>query len=184
VVIGHPARSSLCAALGASYAAGSSSAGDLVRTVTVSELDFDPLLRGGHGPDRPLEADLQHVQALLRWCDHLVLLYPLWWGGMPALLKGFVDRAFTPGFAFSYADGGAPRRLLAGRSARLIVTMDSLRWYQRLPLAPCQRTVRKTLLEFCGFHPVRTTLLGPVHSSTPADRADWCRRAERLGSID
>ena len=132
ILLGHPDRDSLCGAIAQRYATAAENAGHRVRLIALGELEFDPVLRHGYRQIQPLEADLQDAADAIEACDHLVLVYPTWWGAMPALLKGFFDRVLLPGYAFRYRrDSVWWDRLLAGRSARVITTLDTPPWYYR-----------------------------------------------------
>ncbi|BBK41191.1 dehydrogenase [Allostella vacuolata] len=180
---GDPAR--LCRALADAYAEGAATAGHAVERIDLAGLDF-PLLRRqvdfehGEAPAALLPAQ----QAILA-ADHLVLLFPLWLGTMPALVKAFLEQVFRPGSAFAPAAGGRgfPRRLLAGKSARVVVTMGMpaflYRWWFG---AQGVRCLERSILGFVGFAPVRRTLLGSVGSASPAARQGWCERMRRLGA--
>lgn len=183
ILLGHPDRDSLCGALAERYHQATVAAGHRVQLFALGELDFDPILRHGYRQIQPLEPALQQINAAIADCQHLVLVYPTWWGGMPALLKGFFDRALLPGVAFRYRkDSVWWDRLLAGRSARVITTLDTPPWYYRwVYRMPGHQQVRRTILEFCGIKPVKITAFGPVRSSTPAQRDTWLRQAEQLG---
>jgi len=183
IVVGHPRSGSFCHALAKEYAEGAVSAGAETRVLELDALRFDPILRGGFEGAQPLEEDLGAVQDSILWAGHLVFVYPVWWGTMPALLKGFIDRVFLPGFAFKYRSGSPLwDRLLTGRTAELIVTMDSPPWYYRwLAGQPGHRMMKKTVLEFCGVRPVGITSIGGVRQSTPARREGWLAKARQLG---
>lgn len=182
VILGHPVSSSLCGAMADTYAAESTHTGHLVRVIRLGECEFDPILHDGYAHVQPLEPCLEAAQADILWAEHLVFIYPNWWGGLPALLKGFFDRAFLPGFAFKYRDGSARwDRLLAGRSAQLIVTMDSPPWYYRFVNAmPGHNQMKKTILEFCGIKPVRITSFGPVKGASDEQRQTWLQQVRKL----
>lgn len=181
VIVGHPAADSLCGELADSYAAAAIAAGHEVRVLRLAQLSFDPLLHAGYRQTQPLEADLQAAQASVLWAEHLVFAYPIWWGSVPALLKGFLDRILLPGFAFRYAGKNFPEQLLRGRSAQLLVTMDTPPWYFRwMQRMPGIVQMKKTTLEFCGIAPVKVATFGPVISSTPAQRTVWLAKAARL----
>lgn len=183
VILGHPSADSLCAGLAQSYIEAARSAGAEVRLLALGQLAFDPLLHAGYRGAQPLEPALQDAQAQIAWAGHLVWVYPTWWGAMPALLKGFIDRVFLPGFAFKYRQGSALwDRLLAGRSAELLVTMDSPPWYYRwVQHRPGHHQMQKTILEFSGIRPVRVHGFGPVRSADAALRTRWLQRAAALG---
>lgn len=145
---------------------------------------FDPILHHGYEHPQPLEPDLLVAQADITWAQHLVWVYPIWWGGLPALLKGFLDRIFLPGFAFKYrANSALWDCLLIGRSAELLVTMDSPPWYYRwVQRQPGHRQMKQAILEFSGIQPVRVHNFGPVVKSSDAMRADWIKRVRMLGA--
>lgn len=184
VILGHPASNSFCGALAERYAQSAVRAGHEVRQLFLGTMDFDPVLREGYQQVQPLEADLRRAQADIVWAEHLTLVYPIWWGGIPALLKGFFDRVFLPGFAFKYREGKAfPDKLLHGRSAHLLVTMDTPPWYYRwVYRMPGLHQVRKTTLAFCGIEPQRTLTFGPILGSSADQRETWLLQAQAIAS--
>ena len=184
VILGHPSADSLSAALAQSYKEGAQAAGAQVRLLDLGALAFDPILRAGYRGEQALEPDLQAAQAHITWAEHLVWVYPTWWGAMPALLKGFIDRVFLPGFAFKYRQGSSLwDRLLAGRSAQLLVTMDTPPWYYRwVQRGPGHHQMQKTILGFSGIRPVRVHEYGPVHSATAQRKQRWLAQARKLGA--
>ncbi|MBK8978511.1 MAG: NAD(P)H-dependent oxidoreductase [Planctomycetes bacterium] len=183
IVDGHPDPQSFCRALADRYEAGLAAARCEVRRLDLRALHFDPLLRAGYRERQELEPDLLRAQQDIGWCQHLALVTPVWWGSTPALLKGFLDRCFLPGWAFRYHDGDPFwDRLLAGRSARLIVTSDAptlfnLLAYRNSPVV----ALRKMVLGFCGFRPVRVTAFGGIRRSDAERRARMLERVEALG---
>ena len=183
IIQGHPASDSLCAGLASAYAEGAHAAGAEVRWLRLGEMDFDPLLHAGYRDAQPLEPDLVAAQAAMVWAEHLVWVYPVWWGAMPALLKGFIDRVLLPGYAFKYRKGSSLwDKLLAGRSAELLVTMDSPPWYFRwVTRMPGHHQMKKAILEFCGIRPVRVHSFGPVRSASTERLAQWVEKARQLG---
>jgi putative NADPH-quinone reductase len=184
VILGHPSSNSFCAALAERYAQSALRAGHEVRQLFLGTMDFDPVLRDGYQQVQPLEADLRQAQADILWAQHLTLVYPIWWGGIPALLKGFFDRVFLPGFAFKYREGKAfPDKLLRGRSAHLLVTMDTPPWYYRwVYRMPGLHQVRKTTLAFCGIEPRRTLTFGPILGASAVQREAWLLQAQAIAS--
>ncbi|OYT95184.1 MAG: NADPH:quinone reductase, partial [Pseudomonas sp. PGPPP3] len=169
VIVGHPAADSWCGALADSYAAAARAGGHEVRMVHLAQLDFDPSLHEGYRQIQALEPDLLAAQATVAWAEHVVIAYPIWWGSVPALLKGFLDRILLPGFAFKYRPGKAfPDQLLRGRSAQLLVSMDTPPWYFRwVYRMPGIVQLKRTTLEFCGIAPVKVAAFGPLISSSP-----------------
>ncbi len=184
VILGHPDTDSFCAVLASAYAASATASGYEVRELKLGELQFDPVLWHGYNRRQELEPDLVRAQELIQWSNHLVFVYPNWWGAMPALMKGFFDRVFLPGFAFKYRDGSVFwDKLLSGRTAHLIVTMDTPAWYYRwIYHRPGHNEMKRTILGFCGIKVVQLTELAPVRGSTPQAREKWIAMVKRLGS--
>lgn len=178
----HAAEGSLGSALAHAYALEARTHGHDVREIALDALRFDPLLRQGYRHVQALEADLAEAQALIHWARHLAFVFPVWWGGVPALLKGFLDRVLLPGFAFRYEQGMRfPVQLLKGRSADLVATMDTPPWYYHwVQRAPGLHQMRRTTLAFCGIRPVRTLSLGPVLGSHEMQRQAWLERTRAL----
>ena len=165
-------------ALAAAYRRGAQ--GHEVRELRLAELDF-PMLRDPkqwlEGAPPPVIAEAQEQ---IRWADHLVFVYPLWLGDMPALLKAFLEQTMRPGFAFLYRDNNIPQKLLTGRTSRIIVTMSmpSL-LYTMFFRAHSVKSFRRNILNFVGISPVRQTVIGSVADEDT--RKAWLERVERLG---
>ena len=182
IIDGHPdpdpAR--YCHALANAYAAGA--AGHAVRRLDLSRLDV-PLLRSGDewlsgGPPAAIAA----AQADIAWAEHLVIVYPLWLGDVPALLKAFLEQVMRPGFALDYRARGFPRKLLRGRSARVVVTMGMPAPFYRLVYrAHSVKSLERNVLRFVGIRPVAWTIIGSVAAS-PRRRRKWLQRLADLGA--
>jgi len=183
MIVGTPKSISLCHALGEAYAQGARSEGHVVRMLKLGELEFDPVLRSGYEQSQNLEHDLLEAQREIHWAEHLVFVYPVWWGGLPSLLSGFFDRVFMPGFAFKAHGRKHPaNELLKGRTAELLVTMDTPKRYFRWVYgAPAHRQMVRTVLAFCGIKTSRLTEFAPVRTSSEEQRQRWIRQAEVLG---
>lgn len=183
VILGHPASESFCGALADSYVKGAEAAGNEVRLISLGNLSFDPVLHNGYATIQKLEPDLVAVQAAITWAQHIVFIYPIWWGAMPALLKGFIDRVFLPGFAFKYREGSQFwDRLLSGRSAHLLVTMDTPAWYFRwVYRMPGHNQMKRTILEFSGVKPVAVSSFGPIKGSSQQKREKWLAQVSAYG---
>lgn len=175
VILGHPDSDSYCASLAESYVQGARSKGHNIKLFKLGEARFDPVLHNGHNQRQELEPDLVEIREAILWASHIVFVYPIWWGSIPALLKGFFDRTFLPGFAFRYRENSIWwDRLLAGRSAHLIVTMDTPPWYYRwIYKMPGHNQMKITILEWCGIKPVKISSFGPLRDSTDQQREKW-----------
>lgn len=183
MVYGTPKTISFCHALGEAYAQGARGQGHVVRELKLGELDFDPVLHHGYEQGQNLEHDLLEAQRQIHWAEHLVFVYPVWWGGVPALLSGFFDRVLMPGFAFKAHGRKHPsNELLKGRTAELLVTMDTPpRYFRWVYGAPAHRQMIRTVLEFCGIKTKTLTEFAPVRTSTEEQRQRWLHQAQSLG---
>ena len=183
VILGHPKNASFCGAIASCYMEGAKETGHEVRLISVGDLSFDPLLRTGNASSQELEPDLVAAQAAITWAQHIVFVYPIWWGSMPALLKGFIDRVFLPGFAFKYRESSPFwDRLLSGRSAHLLVTMDAPPWFFRwVYRMPGHNQMKRAILGFCGIRPVSITSFGPIKGSTQQKREKWLSQIKAYG---
>lgn len=185
LILGHPSENSFCNALLDAYRKGVESAGAHCKTIYVNRLNFDVNLADGYktGDAMQPEEDLVASQELIKWADHVVMAYPNWWGFMPAVTKGFIDRIFLPGFAFKHHSGKVfPEKLLAGKSMRLLVTMDTPKWWFYLIYRASQYQILKDIVfGYVGFDPVRFTTFGFMRKSTDGQRNKWLRSTEQLG---
>lgn len=154
-----------------------------VRLIKLSEMTFNPDLAAGYDEKQDLEESLIAFQQALTWSDHLVIITPIWWGAIPAKLKGLIDRTFLPNFAFKYESGKTiPKKLLKGKTSRLIMTMDTPPWYYRLVQgAPALKQLKIATLAFSGFTSIKSNMLGPIISATEPAKAKWVSDIAKLG---
>lgn len=184
VIQGHPDRSAshFCDALANAYRQGAEAAGHDLAELRLSELEF-PLLSSEREWNEPPPEAIARAQAMILKADHLVMIYPLWMGTMPALVKAFLEQTLRPGFAFDQAAReGHGQRLLKGKSARVIVTMGMpgfvYRWFFR---AHGYRFLKRNILKFCGISPVRHCFIGMVSAKDDRGRKKWLEKVHQLG---
>jgi putative NADPH-quinone reductase len=182
VIAGHPNSASFSSALAQAYAQAAEQHGATVTRIDLAQLQFDPILRHGYKQEQALEPDLVAAAAAIQAADHVAWFFPMWWGGAPALVKGFIDRVFTPGYAFRYRGRNQlPEKLLAGRSARMVSSMDSpLAWYALVLRRMLHASFGMATLSFVGFSPVRSTMFYELRFRSAAEREralDKVRRA-------
>jgi putative NADPH-quinone reductase len=184
VIDGHPDRESFSRALSAAYRQGLQEARAEAAHLDLGRLDFSPNLQYGYRQRTELEPDLLHAIEQIRWADHLVWVFPVWWYGYPAVMKGFIDRTFLPGITFRPVPGSlAHEKLLTGKSSRVIVTADTPRWYDLLYMnSPVLHQFKRGTLEFCGISPVRVSYIAPIRNSSAAFRQAWLERVQALGA--
>jgi len=188
VILGHPDSKPerLCRALADAYAEGARSAGHQVRLIDVATLDFPILRTMDDFAERPLPVTLEDAARAIRDAEHIVFVFPLWLGTMPALLKAFLEQVMRPGVAFAYPEagkGGFARTLLKGRSARVVVTMGMPAFFYRLwYLGHGVAGMRRNILNFVGISPVRETFFGSVEGAGDAGRRKWIAEMRALGN--
>ena len=189
LIEGHPDASvrHLCHALADAYAEGAQETGHEVRRAVLANLDFPLLKSQAEWEHGSLPPQLAKAQANIAWAEHLVLIFPLWLGDMPALVKGFLEQVARPGFAFSAAgDNPFGHKALKGRSARVVVTMGMpalvYRWYFR---AHSLKSLERNILGFVGIGPIQETLIGRV--GKPGDGFEdiekWLAKLRKLGRV-
>jgi putative NADPH-quinone reductase len=181
----HPGRLSFSAALAQAYREGAEAAGHQTRSVTLSGMTFNPDLgQSGFRNAPTAEPDVQAFRDSLAWAEHVVLISPMWWGGLPAKAKGLFDRSLVPGFAFDPRQRrmGLPRPLLAGRTGRVILTSDTPGWAFWLIYARALRhQMQRQILAYVGIAPRGFTHFSPVEHSTDQIRARWLAQTRALG---
>jgi len=180
--MGHPDNDSLNSFLAGHYERGAKEEGHEVRRINIHDLNFDPTLHKGYKEIQELEPDLKKAQENIRWCNHFVVFFPVWWGGPPALLKGFFDRIILPGFAFQFSENGLGwKKLLKGRSARVVVTTGSIPIISRVMFGDFNNEIKRNILGFSGFSPVGVLTLGLAEKASPKRVSRWVKRIYKLG---
>lgn len=187
IIQGHPDAQSrhFGHALADEYAKGCEDGGHEVRRIEVAKLDF-PLLRTKEDFEKGLPSDsIKQAQDAIRWADHLVIIYPLWLGSMPALLKAFLEQILRPGFAFEYQkSGGMAKKLLTGKSARIVITMGMPAFvYRWIFGASDLKSLKRNTLWFCGISPVKATLIGNIEGKSEKQRMGWLDELRGLGVL-
>ncbi|MCI0597858.1 NAD(P)H-dependent oxidoreductase [Candidatus Parcubacteria bacterium] len=158
ILMGNPDKEgTLTNRMADAYERAAHGAGHDVRRTNIGDLQFDPILHKGYRVIQELEPDLKQVQEDINWCDHFVLLYPLWWSSTPSLLKGLIDRLWLPGFAFRFIkmpDGKTTmgwHKLLKGRTARIVVLLKNHPWVERFMFGDYTAEIDKAVCEFSGM---------------------------------
>ncbi|WP_366658454.1 NAD(P)H-dependent oxidoreductase [Fodinicurvata sp. EGI_FJ10296] len=184
LIDGHPdpdpAR--LCHALADAYAAGATEAGHTVHRVTLASMDIAFLRTAAEWHDAEPNADIRRAQDAIAAADHLIIIYPLWLGTMPALLKAFLEQMARPGFAIPKGSIGANAGLLRGKSARVVVTMGMPVFVYRFYFfAHSLKSLERNILRFVGIRPIRETLIGMMGPQGHDRAAKWVTRLADFG---
>jgi putative NADPH-quinone reductase len=184
VLDGHPDAGSLCGGLAEAAAKSAGGRGADVRVQHLSQMHFDPNLAGGYKTRQEHEPDLAAFIDNVRWCDTFILVHPLWWGSCPAKLKGLIDRTLLPGIAFAYeGDGHFPKKLFAGRTARVLITSDTPRWYLWLGYRNGWLNVlRRQILDFVGLEVTDMKVIGTVRDADAARIESFFEAARKLAA--
>ena len=183
IINGHPNKNAFNYGIASAYKKGAVNSGAEVKEIIIADLDFDPNLKFGYQQRTELEPDLIEAWEKIKWAEHLVWVHPVWWGGLPAISKGFIDRLFLPGFAYQYRENSVWwDKLLKGKTAHIITTVDQPGWYYWLFYGrPSVNQLKKSTLEFCGVKPVKVTYFGIVKTATNELRKKWLDKVEDLG---
>lgn len=186
IIQGHPDKESYNQALFERYKSVLVKQSIEIETLELWKMNFDPNLHHGYRKRTELEPDLVEAQEKLKRADHIVLIFPLWWGSMPALLKGFFDRILLPGFAFKKHDNSVWwDKYLTGKSARVIVTMDQPPWFFRLMFSrPAYNAVKKMTFQFVGISKVKYNPIGTIRRSSDKQRRKWLDSMEKFATSD
>lgn len=183
IINGHPNPEAFNFGIAGAYKEGATMSGAEVKEIVIRDLTFNPNLAQGYRHRTELEPDLLTAWEKIRWAEHLVWVHPVWWGGLPAITKGFIDRLFLPGMAFRYRENSVFwDKLLSGKSAHIITTLDQPGWYYRLMFGrPSVNQLRRSTLQFCGITPVKVTYIGIVKSSDETKRLRWLDKIRLAG---
>lgn len=185
IIIGHPDKVSYNYALAEAYKKGALMSGYEIQEINIGELEFNPNLQYGYRKKTKLEPDLLKSQKILKWANHLVWIYPVWWGSVPAIMKGFLDRVLLPGFAFTKRKNSLWwDKNLTGKTARIICTLDQPSWFYRWFYGnPSHNAMKKLTMNFVGVKRVRITTIGPIRLSKLEFRVKWLKKIEKLGQL-
>ncbi|WP_279196726.1 NAD(P)H-dependent oxidoreductase [Chryseobacterium indoltheticum] len=183
LINGHPNHESFNFVLAEAYKKGAENSGAEIKEIIIRDLDFNPNLQFGYQKRMDLEPDLLKAWEIIQWADHLVWVHPVWWGGLPAITKGFIDRLFLPGLAFKYRENSVWwDKSLTGKTAQIITTIDQPGWYYRMFYGrPSINQLKKSTLEFCGVKPVKVTYIGIIKNSKEEQRQKWIEKVYSLG---
>ncbi|WP_062059798.1 NAD(P)H-dependent oxidoreductase [Aquimarina longa] len=183
IINGNPNKNSFNYALSEAYKAGAYATECAISQINIADLQFNPNLQYGYTQRMELEPDLVDTIEKIKKADHIVWVFPVWWFGLPALMKGFIDRTFLPGITYQPIEGKAlPEKLLKGKTARVIITSDTPKWYNYLFMkSPVIHQFKKGTLEYCGISPVKITYISPINGSDLKFREDWLKKITQLG---
>ena len=186
IINGHPDKESFNFALAEAYKKGAKQSNVEIKEINIRELNFNPNLQFGYRKRTELEPDLLEAQDKLKWADHLVWIHPVWWGSVPAIMKGFLDRILLPGFAFNKRKNSLWwDKYFTGKTARIICTLDQPAWYYKWIYGnPSHNAMKKVTLEYIGVKKVGITAIGPIRLSKEEFRAKWLRKVEKLGQMN
>jgi len=183
IIVGHPDKQSFNHALADAYKTGAAQTNASVTTLNIADLDFNPNLQFGYRKRTDWEPDLEDAIGKIKAAQHIVWIFPMWWSGYPALMKGFIDRTFLPGVTFQPIEGKPlPQKLLKRKTSRIIITSDTPSWYDVLYLRrPAINQFKKGTLQFCGINPVKVTYISPIKNSSEKFRNKWLNKISLLG---
>ncbi|WP_200977954.1 NAD(P)H-dependent oxidoreductase [Echinicola sp. 20G] len=183
IINGHPDSESFNVGLAEAYLKGAEESNAEVTLLNIRDLEFDPNLKFGYRKRAELEPDLISSIEKIKEAGHIVWVFPMWWYGYPALMKGFIDRTFLPGITFEYVPGKSmPKKLLKGKTGRIIITADTPKWYNSLFMKnPAVNQFKKGTLQFCGINPIKVSYISPLKDSSEEFRNRRLAEIKKLG---
>jgi len=183
IINGNPDKESFNFGLSEAYKKGAQKSGAIIKEVKIRELNFNPNLQFGYRKRTELEPDLVDAQKKLKWANHIVWVYPVWWGSVPAIMKGFLDRVLLPGYAFTKRENSVWwDKHFIGKTSRIICTLDQPNWYYKLIYkSPSHNAMKKLTMNFIGVKSVKITSIGPIRLSKEEFRKKWLLKVEKLG---
>ncbi len=185
VIQGHPdpIGNHFCHALAESFTKGAKTAGHQVKSIDIAKLDFALLHSQDEFENTVPPQDILEAQKLIKEAEHIALFFPLWLGTMPAIVKGFFEQTFRPGFAMDMSKPKKmPKRLLLGKSAHLFVTMGMPAiMYKRYFGAHGMKNLELNILKFAGVKPVEFSYIGMVQKEDSKKHIKWLKKAESYG---
>ena len=186
VINGHPYKESFNSVIAQTYIESAVTSGAEVRYIAIGELDFNPNLQFGYRQRMELEPDLLMALADIQWSEHQVWIHPLWWLGMPAIMKGFFDRAFLPGITFKTVKGEVTKGLLEGKTARIITTAGdlSLDIYEQTYKSSGLVQLQNGILEYCGVSSLQSSFIGPLYELSEEERKEFIEKIKKMAAID
>lgn len=185
VLNGHPLHPSFSAAVADHYAAILSAQGVDIERLDLAQMTIPDLTTRKPGPAE-MTGDVARFWSAMQRADHVVIVHPLWWGGMPAKLKALFDIGLQAGAAYKYRNRHPlPLGLLKGRSVRLLVTSDTPNWFMALGYGNAHfKAMRNQIFAFIGLRPIRSTHLSVMRHASPEKRAKLLDRVARDARAD
>ena len=179
----HPNKDSFCSAIAKEYVKGAKEKKFNVKFINLRDLKFDPILHYSSGNEQKLEPDLEKQKELLTWCNHLVIITPVWWNSIPALFKGYLDRIILGGFAYKFnSKNGKVEGLLKRKSMRLIYTQGATIYDSVICRKDCFWIQTKLNFALCGFKPIKRSCFWKVRGdSNKENRQKYLQKAMMLG---
>ncbi|AIK37045.1 flavodoxin family protein [Bacillus pseudomycoides] len=176
IIYAHPNPSSFNAAILENVQKGLQKTNHFVTLLDLYKEQFNPVLifnEDKRRRDLVYEEETEKYRRLIKETDFFIFIYPIWWWGMPAILKGFIDRVFVTGFAYKY-EGALPKGLLIGKKAWVINTLDSPLWYVALLYRSADWVImKKGILRFCGIRQIKRSVFQSVKTSKAIKREKW-----------
>lgn len=178
--MGNPDTDTMSAYFAGVYRDAAVQAGHEVRYTNLVDMKFDPLLHKGYKVIQELEPDLVKVQQDITWADHFVVVYPIWWSGMPSLLKAMFERMWLPHFAFSFHKNNMGWDKLLKRKTSRIITLSKMHPFLiRFMFGDFANALKSAILQFSGFK-VRVTSIGGSETMSNAKKLAWARVVSKL----
>lgn len=186
IVYAHPHSKSFCHAIKEIYADALQAQGKEVRVRDLYAEDFEPVLRYSElqqlckGDE--MSEDLKIEQAFIKWADVITFIYPIWWTGMPAILKGYIDRVFSCGFAFRYDEEKGIIGLLTDKRVVIINTMgaDKDTYLQSGMLTAMETVIDNGIFKMCEMDVVGHYFYGNLVARGDENRKKILQQVKKI----
>jgi NAD(P)H dehydrogenase (quinone) len=180
----HPNKESFCSTMADKYSEGATKSSFAIKKVNVRDLKFDSILHFGYRQSQELEPDLVKSQEDIKWADHIVIVTPVWWGALPSLSKGFIDRTFLGGFSHRFnPETKRPEGLLTGKTATVLYSQGAPFLYSLVVTKDAfWNNLKRCILDFCGFKDVKRKCFDKVQTGTDKDRQLILKDIYELGT--
>ncbi len=151
IITAHPLKDGFSNKIANAYSKGKKSIGDNVKILRLYNNHKNINYFQFNSNSKKEMEFIKKSQKLIFWANEIILCFPIWNVGEPAILKNWYDSVFISGFSFKFKKGGSHDKLLSGRTAKIFVTSDGEAWKYKLIGNPIKTIWRFGRLGFCGI---------------------------------
>ena len=184
IIFAHPIQESLNGELKQTLVEYLQKEGHEVKIRDLYQMNFNPILSQEDMQGQrqgQVASDVKQEQGFITWADCITLIHPIWWTGLPAILKGYIDRVFSYGFAYCY-DQGVQMGLLTGKQSVIINTHGkSYAEYEAIGMDKAlSLTSEKGIYTYCGLKIKQHFYFDKADSATPETIESWKKQIKAV----